>query len=100
MEVYKKHINTPPNLSFLRDTQKRGFIIGALFRSGMFTDPGTWQHQKLKILGWYIDGFRSKGYSDQILIKSVKMCHFLNGKVRRDVISRMLSKDSYEGLTP
>ena len=94
MEVCKKHVNTPPNLSFLRDTQKKGFIIGALFRSGTYTDPDTWRNEKLKILGSYIQAFKSKGYSNQILIKSVKMCHFLDRKIRREIIREMLSQQS------
>ena len=41
MEFFKEKINTPPNLSFLRDSQKKGFIIGGLYRSGLHTDPLT-----------------------------------------------------------
>ena len=100
MEVYKEHINTPPNLSFLRDTQKRGFIIGAIFRDGMYTDPGTWRDERTKILGSYIEGFKSTGYSNQILIKSEKMCHFSNGKIRREVTNEMLRENGRDGPTP
>ena len=72
MEIYKDKINTPPNLSFLRNTQKKGFIIGGMYRSGLYTDPLTWKQNKIEILEKYIEGIMKKGYTNETLRTSLK----------------------------
>ena len=92
MEIHKNKINTPPNLSFLRNAQKRGFIIGGIYRSGLYTDPTTWRLNKTEIIKKYIGGFINKGYKEEILSTAIKRCQFLGDDIKQSLISGLPSQ--------
>ena len=87
--MFKGKLNTPPNLSFLRDSQKKGFIIGGLYRSGLYTDPMTWKENKMEVLKEYKEGFRKKGYEDKIMKTAIRRCQFLDSKDKRTISERI-----------
>ena len=86
MEIFKEKINTPPNMSFLRNAQKKGFIIGGMYRSGLYTDPMTWKQNKIDILEEYIKGFKNKGYKEETIQVAIKRCQFLEDKIKQSLI--------------
>ena len=73
----------------MRDSQKKGFIIGGLYRSGLRTDPLTWSENKIEVLKGYEEGFRKKGYEDKVMKTALRRCQFLDGSVKKTMFRDM-----------
>ena len=76
-EYVEQMVKLPPCESYIRNSQKIGFVIGTLHRAYQFTYHDRWEVKGVDIILTYIAAIMEQGYNFKILKRVIDRVPFL-----------------------
>ena len=76
-EYVEKVVKLPPCESYIRNSQKIGFVIGTLHRAYQYTYRDRWKENGIDIILTYIEAIMEQGYKYRILRRVIDRIPFL-----------------------